>query len=85
MEKLNSDAQINILRNLKGEEIINTCKVSKKMEKICTSERYDPLWKLKILEEFNVKYNGKNAFKKYEELGSLYDQYIYVLSITENV
>lgn len=99
MENLGSDAQINILKNLKGQEIINVCQSSQKLERICLDARYDPLWRLKIKEEFNIKYNpsqgqimipalqeyynGKNAFQKYQELTNMYQQEFYVLTITD--
>lgn len=79
MEDLNSDSRISILKNLKGKDIINVCKTSRKLNKICTDIRYDPLWRLKIMEEFNIKYNGKNAFLKYQELDMMYNQDIYTV------
>lgn len=73
MENLNSDEKMKILINLQGHEIVKVCQTSKKMQLICSDERYNPLWKNKIKNEFNIDYNKEKAFKKYKELSILYN------------
>ena len=77
MEKLNSDEKMSILMKLGGEEIIRVCQTSKDMSRICNDERFTPLWRNKIKEEFNLEYNEKSGYEKYKYLYMLYKQTFY--------
>ena len=79
MEKLNSDEKMSILMKLTGEEIIKVCQTSKNMSRICNDERFTPLWRNKIKEEFNLEYNGTNGYEKYKYLYMLYRQTFYAV------
>ena len=79
MEKLNSDEKMSILMKLTGEEIIKVCQTSKNMSRICNDERFTPLWRNKIKEEFNVEYNGTNGYERYKYLYMLYRQTFYAV------
>ena len=79
MEKLNSDEKMSILMKLTGEEIIKVCQTSKNMSRICNDERFTPLWRNKIKEEFNIEYNGTNGYEKYKYLHMLYRQTFYAV------
>ena len=79
MEKLNSDEKMSILMKLTGEEIIKVCQTSKDMSRICNDERFTPLWRNKIKEEFNIEYKGTNGYEKYKYLYMLYRQTFYAV------
>lgn len=83
MEKLNSDEKISILMKLDGNEIIKVCQTSKEMSRICNDDRYTPLWRKKIQEEFHLTYDGERGFDKYRELRILYDTNIYCVIVTD--
>ena len=85
MEKLNSDEKMSILMNLNGNEIIRVCSTSKSMGRICSDDRYSPLWKQKILQEFNEKYTGsEKGYDRYKFLRKLYSTTFHTLDIIEN-
>ena len=84
MEKLNSDEKMSILMNLNGNEIIRVCSTSKSMGRICSDERYSPLWRRKIQQEFNEKYTGtEKGYDRYKFLRMLYNTTFYALNIIE--
>lgn len=83
MEKTNSDERIKILVNLEGDEIINVCETSKEMSRVCNDERYTPLWRQKIKDEFNLTYDGPRGFDKYRELRILYNTNIYTVIVAD--
>ncbi len=84
METLNSDEKMSILMKLAGAEIVKVCETSKTMQKICKDERYARLWKQKIWEEFENKYDGNNGYEKYKELTLLYRTTFYVVNFIDS-
>ena len=80
MEKLDSDSKMQVLMNLTGTEIVRLCQTSKSMLDICNRERYLPLWKKKIKEEFNVDYEGNAGFEEYKFLTKLAKKTIYLVT-----
>jgi hypothetical protein len=85
MEKLNSDEKMSILMNLTGGEIVRVCSTSKSMGRICNDDRYSPLWKQKILQEFNEKYTGsEKGYDRYKFLRTLYNTTFYTIRVTEH-
>lgn len=72
--------KIQILLNLPGDEIFNVCRTSKTMMQVCEKEKYDNLWQRKLLEDFNIEYRDKDAFKKYSEMASLYSRTFYAVN-----
>jgi hypothetical protein len=82
MENLNSDEKMSILMKLEGKEINKVCQVSKIMRKICTDERYNPLWRNKIKEEFNIVYTGSKAYDEFKFLYRLKNTEIHTVKIT---
>ena len=83
MENLNSDEKMNVLMKLNGQEIVRVCQTSKNMSRICNDERYDPLWRNKIKQEFNEEYKGSLPFEKYKFLYQLKTTTIYVIEILD--
>jgi len=81
MEKLNSDEKMSILMNLEGKEINKVCQTSKTMQKICNDERYNPLWKNKIREEFNIVYKGSKANDEFKFLYRLNNTKLHTVKI----
>jgi hypothetical protein len=81
MEKLPSDMKMELAKNLKGEDILNLCKTSKEMNKICSSDRYNPLWKNKLKEEFDIHYRGKDSYNRYIRENELYQRDFYELTM----
>ena len=81
MEKLNSDEKMSVLMKLEGKEINRVCQTSKHMARICNDERYDPLWRNKIKEEFDVEYTGSLPYEKYKFLYQLRHMIVYVVEI----
>ena len=81
MEKLNSDEKMTILMKLEGKEINRVCQVSKSLQKICNDERYNPLWKNKIEEEFNIDYNGTKGYDEFRFLYRLKNVELHVVKV----
>lgn len=81
MEKLPSDMKMELSKKLKGEDILNLSRTSKEMYKMCSSDRYDPLWQNKLKEEFNIQYRGKKSYNRYMQEASLYKRNFYQLEI----
>lgn len=76
---MDSDTRMKMLMELNGREIVHVCQVSTEMMKICKNERYTPLWRKKILEEFNVDYQGKNGYEEYKKLSILQNTTLYTV------
>ena len=84
MEKLNSDEKMSILMNLDGNEIVRVCSTSKNMGRICSDDRYSPLWKQKILQEFNEKYTGsEKGYDRYKFLRKLHNTEFFILIVVD--
>lgn len=80
MESLNSDEKMQILLKLDGKEIVKVCQANKNMMKICSDDRYKPLWSAKISEEFKVKLSpDEDGFNKYRELHILSSSKLYIV------
>ena len=78
MEKLNSDAKMQILMKLSGDEIVKVCQTSKDLYRACNDERYTPLWRQKIKDEFNIKYNCERGYDKYRDLRTIFGTTVFV-------
>ena len=71
--------------NLNGNEIIRVCSTSKSMGRICSDDRYSPLWRQKILQEFNEKYTGsEKGYDRYKFLRMLYNTTFFIVNIIDN-
>lgn len=81
MEKLNSDAKMQILMKLSGDEIVKVCQASKDLYRACNDERYTPLWRQKIKDEFNIEYNGERGYDKYRDLRTIFGTTYYIVKI----
>jgi hypothetical protein len=81
MEKLPSDMKMELAKKLKGKDILNLCKTSKEMNKICSSDRYNALWQNKLKEDFNITYKGKDSYNKYTRELELYQRDFYQLVV----
>lgn len=79
MEKLNSDEKMTILMKLKGQEIVRVCQTSKELNRICNDDRFNPLWRNKIREEFNIDYKGERGFDEYKYLTQSYARNFYIV------
>lgn len=80
MENFPKEINVEILKNISGEDILKLCGTSKKFANICSDDqKYNTLWKLKIKEEFGETYNGPLAFTQYKYLNKLHQQYFYLL------
>ena len=83
MEKLNSDAKMQILMKLSGDEIIKVCQTSKDLYRACNDERYTPLWRQKIKDEFNIDYNGERGYDKYRDLKTIFGTTYYIVTMID--
>ena len=81
MEKLNSDAKMQILMKLTGDEIVKVCQTSKDLYRACNEERYTPLWRQKIKNEFNIDYNGQKGYDKYRDLRTIFGTTYYIVKV----
>ena len=81
MEKLNSDEKMSILMKLEGKEISRVCQSSKTLQKICTDERYNPLWRNKIKEEFNTDYKDTQVYDEFKFLYRLKNIELHVVKV----
>lgn len=68
---------------LKGSEIIKMCSSDTETRRICMSQKFNPLWTRKLLEDFNVVYEGNNAYMEYLQYSYLYKKTYWVASIYE--
>jgi hypothetical protein len=84
MEKLNSDEKMEILMRLDGNEIIQVCQTSKDLSRVCNDERYNPLWRRKINDEFHIEYNGKRGYDKYRDLQNIFNTTYYVVYVWDH-
>ena len=83
MEKLNSDAKMQILMKLSGDEIVKVCQTSKDLYRACNDERYTPLWGQKIKDEFNIDYNGERGYDKYRDLRTIFGTRYYIVKMID--
>ena len=65
METLTPDAKYALAEKLSGGELVRLCSTDRSLRKICQSSRYNTIWKQKLKEEFNVDYQGANAYMMY--------------------
>ena len=83
MEDLGSDVIIEIMKNLSGKDILSTCQTSTKLHRICSGERYNKLWQMKLKEELDISYLGGYSYEKYIELSKIYNKKFYLVTYEE--
>lgn len=71
---LTSDTFYTVARNLDGGELMKMCSANNETRRICTSVKFNPIWAEKLLKDFNVKYQGSNAYMEYLQHAYLYKQ-----------
>lgn len=65
LDDLTPDTRLELSKYLPGKELVKLCSVSKGFRNTCTSTKFNNLWRRKIKEDFNVNYNGKDAYNEY--------------------
>lgn len=77
------DTLYTIGSKLRGSDIIKMCSSDTETRRICMSQKFNPLWTRKLLEDFNVVYEGNNAYMEYLQNSYLYKETYWVASIYE--
>jgi hypothetical protein len=78
---LTPDTFYTVAQNLDGGELMKMCSVNNETRRICTSMKFNPIWTEKLMKEFNVKYQGNNAYMEYLQHAYLYRQTYWVATI----
>ena len=79
---LTPDTLYSVALNLDGGELMKMCSTNNETRRICTSEKFNPIWTQKLLKDFNVAYNGNNAYMEYLQHAYLYNQSYWVATIS---
>lgn len=77
MEKLPLDMKVKLLMQLPLQEILSVCSASKELNKVCTEQKYNNLWKQKIYQHFGTKYAGNSAYNQYIFLNKVHKMTFY--------
>lgn len=72
-----------ILMKLSGDEIVKVCQTSKDLYRACNDERYTPLWRQKIKDEFYIDYNGERGYDKYRDLRTIFGTRYYIVKMID--
>lgn len=65
MENLTPDTKYLLAEQLSGEDLVKFCSTNASMRQICSSSRYDQIWKDKLKKDFNMNYIGDNPYMMY--------------------
>lgn len=79
---LTPDTLYSVALELDGGELMKMCSTNNETRRICTSERFNPIWTQKLLKEFNVRYQGNNAYMEYLQHAYLYKQSCWIATIS---
>lgn len=74
MEKLTPDAKYLLAEKLSGVELVKLCATDVNMRQICSNSRYNSIWIKRLKDDFNVDYNGNNAYMEYLQNTYFYKQ-----------
>jgi hypothetical protein len=66
---------------MKGRDLMELCSTDQKTRKICTSEKFNPIWIRNLLDDFNLQYSGNEAYIEYLQHAYLYKQTYWVATI----
>lgn len=83
-KNLTPDTIYSVALVLDGSELMKMCSTDKETRRICTSEKFNPIWTSKLLKDFNVKYDGNNAYMEYLQHAYLYKQTYWVATVFNN-
>lgn len=78
---LTPDTFYSVALKLNGRELMKMCSANNETRRICSSEKFNPIWTEKLLKDFNVKYRGNNAYMEYLQHAYLYKQSYWVATV----
>ena len=77
---LTPDAKYSIAENLSGKDLVRLCATDKSMRKICSSNRYDPIWRKRLKDDYNIDFNGTNPYMEYLHYTYFYNREYWVVT-----
>jgi len=82
ISELTSDAKYLLAQKLSGKDLVRLCATDKSMRQICSSSKYNPIWIKLLKNDYNVNYNGTNAYMEYLHNTYFLNKSYYVVSFT---
>jgi hypothetical protein len=79
--ELTPDTKYLVAQKLSGKDLVKLCSTDKEMRKLCSSDKYNKLWQEKLKEDYDVKYEGKNAYMEYLQNTYFYNKGYYIVTV----
>ena len=78
---LTPDAKYLVAQNLSGKDLIQLCATNSEMRKLCHSEKFNPIWKKNIKNDFGFDYKGKNGYMEYLHNTYVFKQKFWIVTM----
>ena len=78
---LTPDALYSVALQMKGEDLVRMCSIDQRTMRICRSEKFNRIWIANLKDEFNIDYNGDNAYMEYLQNVYMFKQKYWIATI----
>ena len=80
LTNLTPDAKYSVAIELSGKDLVRLCSSDSEMRRLCSSEKFNPIWRQNIKTDFNIDYNGKHGYMEYLKYTYIFNQKFWIVT-----